>query len=142
MMSNVLIALLASVIHSTRAKPPSPQAVAVQEAMTKAIYDGVSEFALPAGDIYFHDAPFEIVGARNIAIAGEETTLYFGPGFGIKIENSTHTTLHGVTVDYSPLPYVVGTVAQGTNDTSTIVQADPSQCVLRAMWVLPLSFVR
>ncbi len=90
---------------------PSSTAIAVQAAVDHAISTQQKTVTLPSGQIKFNSAAFNITGANGLQISGDgSTTLVFSPGAGVKIENSTSSTLHTVQVDYSPMPYVHGTV--------------------------------
>ena len=41
-----------------------------------------------------------------MAIMGENTTLWFQPGGGLRVLHCTNVSISGVVIDYDPLPYV------------------------------------
>lgn len=103
------------------ATPPSPAALALQAALDAAVASGASSFGLPAGDVFFNDASFNITNASAIDIfGGVGTTLWFGPGFGVAVANSTNSTLRDFVIDYSPLPYVHGVITAQSASTITV----------------------
>lgn len=57
----VALSLLAA--PAARADPPSPAAAALQAALDAAIAAGAPSFALPAGEVFFNGANFNVSGA-------------------------------------------------------------------------------
>ena len=120
----VALALLAHVPYNVASRdrqpmvkvwsPPDAPAQALQAAVDRAVAaGGQGTVVIPEGSIYFNDAAFNITGAHGITVGGRSkgnATLYFSPGVGVRIQNSSNTTLHTVAIDYSPLPYVYGKV--------------------------------
>ena len=115
-------------LHFTAALPPSPAAVAIQASLNAAIGSRDAAFALPPGNIYFNSANLSISGATFLNISGgasPPTTLYFEPGFGVLISNSSDVALERVVIDYFPLPYVFGPITQTARGSFTVA-LDPA----------------
>ena len=106
--------VLQCIVHANAQwTPATPAAQAVQNALNKVIESGgSSNFILPAEDLYFNDAPFNVTHAHGINIVGTagKTTLYFAPGVGLRVQNSSSTSVQNIAIDYFPLPYVNGVV--------------------------------
>jgi hypothetical protein len=117
-------------VNSLALIPPSPEAAALQAALTRAVTSGAPEFTFPPGEFFFNDSPLTVTAASAISLGGASgggtpTTLFFGPGFGILLANSTNVTLHDVVIDYFPLPHVFGAVLTA-NETRVTMQLDPA----------------
>ena len=85
-----------------------------QLALHAAILRGDPSFLLPDGELRFNSEPLNITGARNMhilpAATAATTFLIFRPGAGVNISGCANLTVSGLTIDYNPLPYAVGTV--------------------------------
>ena len=117
--------------------PPSAAAVALQAAITHAIEEEATTHekptatvvTAPSGDVYFNSASLNITGAHHVTLRGATaaasttapTTLYFAPGVGVKIENSSDIVVDTLSIDYHPLPYVFGSVKATTSHNTTVV---------------------
>jgi len=100
---------------------------AVQKALQAAIDRGDTEFSLPAGDIYFNSTIFSVVGASGMRISGAgpmQTTLWFSPGAGVKLDRCHNITFSGFAIDYDPLPYTMVTILAISNVTSNTAVYD------------------
>ena len=110
--------------HSLPKRPPSPEAQALQKAVTVAISQGSPTFEITAGDYYFNDSPFEITNATSLIIGGSNSdtppTLWFGPGFGVAIQYGQGVVFKNVIIDYDPIPYVFGAVINATRISFTM----------------------
>ena len=100
--------LLPAVTQQAAAPTPSVDGATVQRDLEKAVAAGAAHFALPAGDLRFNKSSLTVVGARHMRIEGAgagATTLWFAPGWGMRLVGCESVTVAGFAVDYDPLPY-------------------------------------
>lgn len=105
--------MLLLTLAAALAAQPTPEAVALQRSIGRAIAAGAAAVALPAGDVRFNAAPLVVRGARSLRLAappGGVSRLWFSPGAGLLLRDCENVTVAGVEIGYDPLPYVHGTV--------------------------------
>lgn len=91
--------------------PPDAAATAIQAAVDKAVAEKQNKVHLPSGDAYFNDAGLNLTDAHGLHLYGTTSTvLFFRPGVGVKVSNSSNCGVHSIQIDYSPLPYVYSTI--------------------------------
>ena len=110
--------LLSAVARQAAAQTPSVDGATVQRDLEKAVAAGAAHFALPAGDVRFNESSFTVVGARHMRIEGAgagATTLWFAPGWGMRLVRSENVSVAGFAVDYDPLPYTQAKIVAISN---------------------------
>lgn len=99
-----------TVVVAASAASPDPEASELQQIVNKAISTGAPIVTIKGGAYHFHDANFEIFGARKLTIlASDPVTLWFGGANGVNITNSEDLSLGNWTIDNE---------AQGVTSTS------------------------
>ena len=81
--------------------------------MQKAVQQGVKRFVIPPGNYRFegkagHD--FLLAELTGFTLEAAGATFYFDPHFGVRIVNCHDLTIHGLTVDTDPLPWMQGRI--------------------------------
>lgn len=135
----LLSTALARVVAFTPGNPPSPLALAVQRSLDAAIASNAPTFSLPANAVLqFNAANFNVTNAGAMAIDGGNATLLFEPGSGVSVTNCTGTRLSNFLIDYSPLPYVFGTLT-AVAPSSITVSLDPTSLTFENLtaWYAP-----
>ena len=93
-------------------RPPSASARALQSAVSAAAARSLRAYPSPtsytiAGGVYdFGASDLEVCGSLALHIAAESgASLLFYPGYGLHVCNSSHGSLRGLAVEYSPPPF-------------------------------------
>lgn len=106
--------------------PPTPEAVALQQAINMAIQSGSPSYTIPSGNnngngYNFGNVSFVI--NNNTApfyLNGNGTTFIFYPGSGVMIQYVSNVTVQGITVVYSPSCFTQGVIV-ATNPAQNTV---------------------
>ena len=104
----------------------------LQQRLNAAVAAKQLTFALPSGDVRFARGEGLLLnGAANIALVGDNTTLWFEPGGGLKVLRCENVRISGVVIDYDPLPYVQAEIlAMAPADDDDGDAPDPKQRAL------------
>eukprot|EP01052_Picozoa_sp_SAG31_P005599 SAG31_NODE_248_length_19104_cov_3.721019_8_plen_674_part_00 len=80
----------------------------LQQQLDAAVAARAASFALPKnGDVRFARGEGLLLSrAANMAIVGDNTTLWFQPGGGLRVLRCANISISGVVIDYDPLPFV------------------------------------
>lgn len=99
--------------------------------MDAAIRSGAAALKIAAGDYEFGAAPFVVAGAHALRISGAGnlpggSTLWFSPGFGVEIVESSNITVEGFAVDTLTPAFSQGTLLSLDAASQTaVVQVAP-----------------
>ena len=85
-----------------------PSGSQLQLQLDAAVAAEAPSFALPkdCGVRFARGEGLLLSRAANMAIVGENTTLWFQPGGGLRVLRCANISISGVVIDYDPLPYV------------------------------------
>ena len=92
----VLCTSSGALLPESIALAPPPTGSAVQAALSAAVARGARGFALPPGDTALGAQLLTLAGARSFTLAGAadgSSTLWFAPGGGVVVANSSNCTV-------------------------------------------------
>ena len=84
-------------------RAPSPVARSIQQQLDAAIREGRGRFVLPAGDLNLSSHILRLADADGFTLSGApdgSSTLWFAPGGGLVVANSTDSTVRDMTIAY------------------------------------------
>ena len=91
-------------------RPPSPEAVALQQAVDAAVRQGGGLVEVPVGvPLRFGNRSLYVDGASDLVLDGRGALLIFEPGHGVLVSRSHRVVLRNTSVDYDPPCFSQGT---------------------------------
>jgi hypothetical protein len=96
--------------------------VQVQKILVGALERGEASFSIPPGNYRFKSSQaLSLESIDNLSIEAKGVTFWLVPGqAAIRLENCSNIHVHGLSIDYTPLPYAQGTVIRFNRDAHNI----------------------
>ena len=107
---------------------PSPAARSIQQQLDAAVREGRGGFVLPAGDLNLSSHILRLADADGFTLSGAadgSSTLWFAPGGGLVVANSTDSTVRDLTIAYGG---PAGTAAVAQLAIRRVISSQSSSC--------------